>query len=190
LYHAVTAATSAPNAIDCGSRPSITERRSLVVPDVPVDPVPEPALAEAAGLAADEGAALAEGLAADEAAALDASVSVDAGVLLGASDDVASADATADEDPRAVWPDGVAAAPNPEIVPLCWDREAGENARITPRVTVAMNPAIMPASHADLGARKPASMGGASGTGRKRNETTAPRIGSQLSACGDCTQAM
>ena len=114
MYQAVTAATSAPNASDCGSSAIMTGRRSVVVSEPPVDPVPVPALAE--GLAADAGEALAEGLAADEAA-VEAEVSVDSGEPLGVSVDVARADAAPDGDPDATGPDGEAVGASPEIVP-------------------------------------------------------------------------
>jgi hypothetical protein len=154
LYQPDRAPIKKPNATDSGSKTSVAVS-GFVVPfefasEVELDPDGLALGADGLGLTELVGASVKDARAIDPGLADSVATEV-AGVL------------------------GDALAP---AIPPAASSLAPVNANTVTTVMVAMKDAIAPASQVARGARKPASIGGTSGTGKKRNEKTIDSIGS------------
>jgi hypothetical protein len=166
LYQPEAAPIPAPKR-RVGSSPPTIRLTTSEAPPFELDPDPEPA--EGVGLA---GAGLAEGVPLDAGAELGGvdARTVRAGVGDAAATELACAEGLADADGSRVF-------------------SLTDVIRTTARITATeTSDARRPASQVDLGARKPASIGGRSGTGRKMKLTRKGKIGS-LVASGLPTRA-
>ena len=148
----------APNASDCASRIPARFRRSerlFTVKLVDVLPdVPDVAL----------------GLAIGADVPLDSGVGLAAGARLAAGEEVTSNVAEGTAETAAEGTEEVVGAAVVVARPPAVAANLPANIQmITTSVIVAMNEAIMPASHVDRGAKNPAIIGGNNGTGKNTN---------------------
>ncbi len=158
MYHPDPAAIRAPNASDCTNRiPARFSTSERLFTVKLVDVLPD-ALDVALGLAAGADVPLASGvgLAAGEMLA------VGVAVTRTVAEDPAE---TAVEGTEEVVGEGVVVERPPAVAANL----PANIQMITTSVIVAMNEAIMPASHVDLGAKNPAIIGGNNGTGKNTN---------------------